>query len=118
MKRIGYVCYLLLFSQGAWGSCQNVNYASQLRECLDAESKVVEQKLAETYRAVLSQNSGNSKQLIIAAQREWVKFKEADCMAQASFMQGGSGYGIAYKSCINSYAISREQVLRNEFLNR
>ena len=62
MKRIGYVCYLLLFSQVAWGSCQNVNDASQLRECLDAESKVVEQKLAETYRAVLSQNSGNSKQ--------------------------------------------------------
>ena len=49
MKRIGYVCYLLLFSQVAWGSCQNVNDASQLREYLDAESKVVEQKLAETY---------------------------------------------------------------------
>ncbi|HGO8918138.1 lysozyme inhibitor LprI family protein [Neisseria lactamica] len=118
MKKIGYVCYLLLFSQVVWGNCQNVNDASQLRECLDVENKVVEQKLAETYQAVLSQNSGNSKQLIITAQREWVKFKEADCMAQASFMQGGSGYGVAYKSCINSYAISREQMLRNEFLNK
>ena len=59
--------------------------AGKIRECLNAESKVVEGRLTQTYRTVLATYNGEPqhKQLIIQAQREWVRFKEADCKAQA-----------------------------------
>lgn len=113
----------ILFSgiaSSVWASCDNASNSVEIRECLNAESKIVERRLAQTYKTVLATHNNDTqyKQLIIQAQREWVKFKEADCKAQAYIFQGGSGYGISYLACVNEYAKQRENTLRKEFLGR
>ena len=120
MKKI--ILYVLFsgVANFAWANCNNASDGWKIRECLNAESKVVEGRLTQTYRTVLATYNGEPqhKQLIIQAQREWVRFKEADCKAQAYLFQGGSSYGIAYLACINEHAKQRENTLRKEVLGR
>ena len=58
------------------------------------------------------------KQTVIAAQRAWVTFKEADCNAVTYEWWGGSGAGIAETTCLYDHTTRRLEQLEDRYGER
>ncbi|MDO5059199.1 MAG: lysozyme inhibitor LprI family protein [Neisseria sp.] len=96
----------------AYAKCDDLPTV-ELAECVDKEGGQIERKLAATYKKAAKR--GGKK--LVAAQKWWVRYKEADCDAQAAQYEGGSMWGIVYRTCLNSKAAARERELRQTYLS-
>jgi uncharacterized protein YecT (DUF1311 family) len=87
-----------------------------INECALIEQKQVEAKLNAVYQRVMkhlgqpdseTDKYAETKAALLAAQRAWVKFREADCHAMYLHYQGGTIRGVIYITCMQSHAESR-----------
>ena len=89
-------------------------------ECAIRESDHVEAELNATYQSLLRKlatsaipEERESRSLLVAAQRLWVSFREADCDASDAFQSSGTSRAASAVSCRVHHAR-----LRIEQLNR
>ena len=72
---------------------------------------MVEAKLNEVYQRVLKafgdQEHAAARSKLIAAQRAWVRFREADCNAVFEKWAGGSVRTVMYIGCMQKHAEQR-----------
>jgi uncharacterized protein YecT (DUF1311 family) len=91
------------------------------RACAQQKLKVRDALLNRTYQELLLQlasydepggSSPSSRELLIAAQRKWIAFREADCKAQESVYKGGSIHAVIYLDCIREHTEQRIKDLK------
>jgi uncharacterized protein YecT (DUF1311 family) len=91
--------------------CKNAMTTLEMNACAAADEKVVEAKLNEVYQRVLKsygdQEHAAARSKLIAAQRAWVKFREADCDAVLEKWAGGSIRTQMYIGCMQNHAERR-----------
>lgn len=103
-------------STAAAVNCKKALSTGEIEECVALEQGKAELKLNKTYQRVLklvgevSAEDGEApgaKKSLVAAQRAWVKFRDADCEATYTFHQGGQIRGVMYLSCMQRHAENR-----------
>ena len=96
--------------------CKTATTTIEVEACASVEQKKVEAKLNEVYQRILKSldmpdtnldKFSQMKSSLIAAQREWVKFRDLDCQAVYTYYQAGTIRGIMFTACMQSRAESR-----------
>jgi uncharacterized protein YecT (DUF1311 family) len=80
-----------------------------LNECADAAFKKSDKKLNELYRQIETRlkDDADAKKLLIQAQRDWVKFRDAECSFQTAEAAGGSMMPMLIAQCMDGQTQSR-----------
>jgi uncharacterized protein YecT (DUF1311 family) len=80
-----------------------------LNECADAAFKKSDKKLNELYKQIEARlkDDADAKKLLIQAQRDWVKFRDAECNFQTAEAAGGSMMPMLVAQCMDGLAQAR-----------
>ncbi len=84
-----------------------------IMDCTGAENILQDARLNQTYRDAMARRDARGKIALRAAQRDWIKRREATCHQAAQAAGGGSASGIVYSSCFLDETIRRTIWLRN-----
>jgi uncharacterized protein YecT (DUF1311 family) len=96
--------------------CNNAASTMDLNECASIDKDKTEKTLNQTYQRVLqaldkrdedAPRRARIKTALVAAQREWVKFREADCKAVDTQYEGGTIHTEMYLGCMENHAKRR-----------
>lgn len=113
MQKILLGFIMLFFSQQIWAQTQQEmnNQAMNAHKKADAD-------MTRTYKLVMNGlSSPTEKNLLLEAQRAWIKYKEAHCKAIANQYQGGSIYPLVLYSCLEDLTIERKKKLQQYLEN-
>jgi uncharacterized protein YecT (DUF1311 family) len=99
-------------------ACMKVDGSnSGMKQCTSSAYQAADKILNETYQQLSkSWSAGDSdsverKKRLVAAQRAWVAFRDADCSLQASDMLGGTGEGLIVLGCLYKATSDRAKQL-------
>lgn len=87
--------------------CKNATTTVDMNQCVASEQKQMEATLNLTYQRVLRAQPPRVKAKLIAAQRMWLKFREADCDAMFEKYAGGTMRNAAVLGCMQRRAGQR-----------
>ncbi|WP_352845464.1 lysozyme inhibitor LprI family protein [Mesorhizobium sp. M0199] len=78
-------------------------------ECADAASRKSDKKLNELYQQIEARlnDDADTKTLLVQAQRDWVKFRDAECSFQTAGAAGGSMIPTLIAQCMDGLTQSR-----------
>ena len=73
-----------------------------LDQCADQAFQRADRALNEAYREILRRlgDETHAKQLVVAAQKAWIAFRDAECAFPVSSSGGGSIYPMEYSLCL------------------
>lgn len=89
--------------------CPDAQSQAELNECADKSYKASDAELNTLYRQIrrrLNDDPDTSK-LLVAAQRAWVTFRDAECGFSSSMTSGGSAYPMVWAMCLDGLTKSR-----------
>ncbi|MGH7003576.1 MAG: lysozyme inhibitor LprI family protein, partial [Alphaproteobacteria bacterium] len=80
-----------------------------LNACADAAFKKSDKKLNELYQQIETRlnDDADTKKLLVQAQRDWVKFRDAECNFQTAEAAGGSMMAMLAAQCTDGLTQSR-----------
>ncbi|MCK7595620.1 lysozyme inhibitor LprI family protein [Pseudomarimonas salicorniae] len=123
MKPIALVLMLLLpVCCLAEEVCDSAVTTVELNACAAKELEKAEEALNATYRRVLGQlaEAGESdpdaklaREQLVAAQRLWIKYREADCRAVFTLHQSGTMRTLMELGCMSGHATQRTRELES-----
>lgn len=98
-------------------NCVNPENSDETWICLNKQTKTTETQLASAYQKALRGLDVEDKKNLIAAQRLWVRYKEADCnFISTNIGKTDRALGQAYgRQCANERAIQRTNELNSMF---
>jgi uncharacterized protein YecT (DUF1311 family) len=70
-------------------------------------------ELNKVYKILMSKLDEKGKSLLINAENDWIKYRDAHCKFEASFYEGGSMQPMIYSSCLESLAMDRIKELKD-----
>ena len=77
-------------------------------ECVQAKTNVADQRLNAAYKALQARIEANQRQSLLAAQRLWVQYRDANCFYG---VQDGSIRQVQAAECIRSMTEDRAREL-------
>jgi uncharacterized protein YecT (DUF1311 family) len=80
-----------------------------LNACADAASKKSDKELNELYKQIEARlnDDADTRKLLVQAQRDWVKFRDAECSFQTAEAAGGSMMPMLTAQCMDGLTQSR-----------
>lgn len=80
------------------------------------EYQKVDKELNKVYKQLTSKLEPHQKKLLVESQRQWIKFRDADCDFVASEFEGGSVQPLVINECMTERTKTRIKELK-EMLN-
>lgn len=108
LKRLMLSTLLIMIMQFVFAQTQ-----AEMNQTAIKDYKVSDAKMTATYKKVLATMDSNGKQLLIAAQRAWIKYKEAHCASVANEYEGGSMKPLILYSCLKEITDARIEQLKS-----
>lgn len=89
--------------------CADAEDQATMNECADASFKESDKKLNELYKQIEARlkDDADTKKLLVQAQRDWVKFRDAECNFQTAGSAGGSVVPMLISMCMHGLTQSR-----------
>lgn len=89
--------------------CADAEDQATMNQCADASAKQSDKKLNELYKQIESRlkDDADTKKLFVQAQRDWIKFRDAECDFQTAEAAGGSMMPMIVAQCQSSLTQSR-----------
>ncbi|RWM24859.1 lysozyme inhibitor LprI family protein [Mesorhizobium sp.] len=89
--------------------CGDAKDQATMNQCYDAVFKTSDKKLNELYKQIEARLKGDAdtKKLLVQAQRDWSKFRDAECSFQTSGAAGGSVRPTLVATCMDGLTQSR-----------
>ncbi|MCX5567856.1 lysozyme inhibitor LprI family protein [Kaistia nematophila] len=94
--------------------CDNAEDQATMTACADMALKATDRQLNTTYQAItrrLADDPDTAKQLV-AAQRAWIAFRDAECDFRSSGVSGGSAYPMVRAACLDGLTRTRLDQLK------
>jgi uncharacterized protein YecT (DUF1311 family) len=123
--RVAFCCLLVALSLFVGATASIVQAAddcdapglsqAELNECYGNAYKKIDAELNVLYRQItarLKDDKATTK-LLVAAQRAWVAFRDAECDFSASGVSGGSAHGMILAICLNKLTGKRIDDFKN-----
>jgi uncharacterized protein YecT (DUF1311 family) len=108
--------------------CPDAQTTIEIGECVSKEYDKADAELNAVWKKVMASFKKNDylpaeavkewKDTMLAAQRDWIAFKEADCDAVGFEWYGGTGQGNAITFCLLGHTTARTKDLKARFLER
>ena len=97
------------FAQDEMDKCLDAESQSVMNECADTVFKESDKKLNTLYKQIESRLSddADTKKLLVQAQRDWVKFRDAECSFQTAAAVGGSVLPALVAMCMDGLTQTR-----------
>lgn len=102
---------LLLAAPAVAGECDNAQDQNTMNRCAADAYGRADAVLNKTYKSVMAGLDDHSKDLLRASQREWVKFRDAECTYLNAANEGGSIYPLVYNGCLTDLTKARTKQL-------
>lgn len=95
--------------------CENAETQVMMNECANEAFKKSDSELNAIYKQINQRlkGDGDKTKMLIAAQREWVAYRDAECKFSASGVSGGSVYPSVYAGCLDNLTKARIGDLKN-----
>jgi len=87
--------------------CKNPKYTPEFNYCAEVAYKEADKKLNTTYRKVLSELNDEDKQALVTIQRDWLKFRDAQCELETKETKKGTIWYQVNTECKTRMTISR-----------
>jgi uncharacterized protein YecT (DUF1311 family) len=93
----------------ATDKCADAVDQATMNTCADAAFKQSDKKLNELYRQIEARlkDDANTKKLLVQAQQDWVKFRDAECSFRTSASAGGTVAPMLISMCMDGLTQSR-----------
>ena len=113
MKKVTFLIILLALEITSFGQSQMEMNQQAFRDYIKADAE-----MTVVYKKVLKKmTDSNQKQMLINAQRAWIKYKDAHCKAIANLYEGGSMQPMVYSGCLAELTKERTKNLQTYFEN-
>ncbi|WEK51270.1 MAG: lysozyme inhibitor LprI family protein [Candidatus Kaistia colombiensis] len=111
MRRLCIIAAILLagLSSAQAGACDEAADQAAMNACADKALKASDAALNATYKKITRRLAGDpdATRQLVAAQRAWVSFRDAECTFTSSGTRGGSAYPMVYSTCLDGLTRSR-----------
>lgn len=94
--------------------CDNAVDQGTMNRCAEDAWKKADAELNAVYKKLQSRNKEDARasKLLIAAERAWVAFRDAECEYSAADNQGGSIFPLVYFGCFDKLTNARTNQLK------
>jgi uncharacterized protein YecT (DUF1311 family) len=98
--------------------CGNAVSQSELNQCSGERYKLADSALNQVYKQVQGKLDKAQWDKLREAQRAWIAFRDAECVAQSFPYQGGSMQALIVNDCLNALTKTRTEDLRRVYLEQ
>lgn len=106
------LCVLLSAATARADDCGNATTQAAMTQCaIDAYTRE-DKLLNQTYKEVMAKLDPAHRKPLRQAQRDWIKYRDSHCKAEAASVQGGSLYGTVMNSCLAETTQARTKTLK------
>jgi len=103
MKKITFLTVALIFCFAAFGQTQ-----AEMNEEAKKAHSLADKEMTLVYKTLMANlTTQGEKDLLLAAQRAWITYKEAHCKALAQQYEGGSMMTMMYYGCLEEMTRQR-----------
>ena len=92
--------------------CTEVRVTVDLAACLDKARASADAELNHLYAEVRNRLEEDERKQLVAAQRLWIQYRDANCEAERDLYGNGTGRGPAYLACLEAMTRHRANELR------
>jgi uncharacterized protein YecT (DUF1311 family) len=92
--------------------CANVVPTSDSVECLSKAKVSSDAKLNSLYQELRKRLEGDDANRLIATEKLWIQYRDANCEAERALYGLGTGPGPAYLACLEAMTRERTKELR------
>lgn len=94
--------------------CADAADQATMNDCADKSFKRSDAELNSLYRQIEQRlrEDADTKKLLVAAQRAWVAFRDAECTFSSSATAGGSAYPMVHSMCLDGLTKARNEGLK------
>jgi len=114
MKTKYCIAFLILF-------LSNLSFAQtqlEMNQAADAKFKKADAELNKVYKQLMTMLDKNEKQLLIIAEKDWLKFRDSHCKFETAQYDGGSIQPLIYSTCLEDLTQKRIAVIKASIKNR
>ncbi|MBZ9981719.1 MULTISPECIES: lysozyme inhibitor LprI family protein [unclassified Mesorhizobium] len=89
--------------------CADAKDQATMNQCADASFRKSDKKLNELYKQIETRlkDDADTKKLLVQAQQNWIKFRDAECNFQIAGAAGGSVVPMLLSMCMDGLTQSR-----------
>ena len=91
--------------------CAGVVVTSDLVQCLIKAGEVADAKLNTAYKGIRGKLAGTELKQLVATQRLWIQYRDANCAAERELYGGGTGGPPTFLACIEAMTRARTKEL-------
>ena len=106
---------VLCASAPAWADdvdCAHAMAQQDMNICAEKDFQKADGELNRAYKAAVAGLDGDSQTLLRAAQRDWIKFRDSECIYENAPNQGGSIYPMVYSGCLTELTKARTKQIK------
>ena len=92
--------------------CANTVVTADLAACLEKARTSSDAELNAVYGEVRKRLESDETKQLVATQRLWIQYRDANCAAGRDLYGGGTGSGPAYLACLEAMTRARTKELR------
>jgi uncharacterized protein YecT (DUF1311 family) len=92
--------------------CRGPASNAETTACFISASKTADEQLNKVYVRIREILSADEQSDLQAAQRQWLKFRDANCSAERNLYAGGSAAPMVYAACIEANTRQRTTDLK------
>ena len=96
----------------AGAPCQNVAVTLAIENCFDKAYKAADSGLNQMYGQISKVLQPDDLQRLKVAQRLWIQFRDATCLAESNLYIGGTASAPAYSACLEELTRQRTADLK------
>jgi len=95
-------------------NCGNATSQSDMNFCAEKSLTASDAEMNKVYNEIRGRLKGDAHAIkrLVAAQKAWIAFRDAECDFQSSDVKGGSIYPFLYNTCADSMTQARTKDLK------
>ncbi|WP_165772025.1 lysozyme inhibitor LprI family protein [Niveispirillum lacus] len=92
--------------------CENAVDQAAMNTCAAEAYAQADKQLNERYKEVMATLDPARQDALKQAQRDWIKYRDSHCKAEAAAVQGGTMYGAVLNACLAETTKDRVEKLK------
>jgi uncharacterized protein YecT (DUF1311 family) len=93
--------------------CKNAMTTLDMTTCYSDALKAADAELNRVYGQIRAKSAGNEN--LVASQRAWTKYRDAECGAEKALYEGGTAAGPVHLACRYEMTVERTKLLRKTY---
>jgi uncharacterized protein YecT (DUF1311 family) len=96
--------------------CSGVAMTVELGRCFAQANDSADAKPNSIYRGIMARLGKSDADRLIAAQRRWIEYRDANCLAERALYAGGTAAYPAFIACLEAMTRARTEELQVQYV--